>query len=277
MKIIPEMIYGNMPLEGGFLKLNQREYVEILNQNEKIQKFIRPLIGGSEFINGTKRWCIWIDDKDLNDALKIPEIKLRIEKVKKFRKSGGDVAKSLVNRSHQFRYRHEAKKNFLLIPCTSSSDREYLPVGFFDKRYISMNSAQIINDPPLFIFSILSSKIHMLWVKSVGGKLETNVRYSSGLCFNTFPLNELTNDEIKKLENLSLKIIDEREKFSDQTIAKLYSSDMPNSLKRVHEINDNFVDKIIFKDHIINNNDDKISYLFSKYEKCVNNEKRKLF
>ena len=117
----------------------------------------------------------------------------------------------------------------------------------------------------------------MLWVKSVGGKLETNVRYSSGLCYNTFPLNELTNDEIKKLENLSLKIIDEREKFSDQTIAKLYSSDMPNSLKRVHEINDNFVDKIIFKDHIINNNDDKISYLFSKYEKCVNNEKRKLF
>ncbi len=277
LKIIPEMIYGNMPLEGGFLKLNQREYVEILNQNEKIQKFIRPLIGGSEFINGTKRWCIWIDDKDLNDALKIPEIKLRIEKVKKFRKSGGDVAKSLVNRSHQFRYRHEAKKNFLLIPCTSSSNREYLPVGFFDKRYISMNSAQIINDPPLFIFSILSSKIHMLWVKSVGGKLETNVRYSSGLCFNTFPLNELTNDEIKKLENLSLKIIDEREKFSDQTIAKLYSSDMPNSLKRVHEINDNFVDRIIFKDHIINNNDDKISYLFSKYEKCVNNEKRKLF
>ena len=248
LKMIPEMIYGNMPLEGGFLKLNQREYVEILNQNEKIQKFIRPLIGGSEFINGTKRWCIWIDDKDLNDALKIPEIKLRIEKVKKFRKSGGDVAKSLVNRSHQFRYRHEAKKNFLLIPCTSSSNREYLPVGFFDKRYISMNSAQIINDPPLFIFSILSSKIHMLWVKSVGGKLETNVRYSSGLCYNTFPLNELTNDEIKKLENLSLKIIDEREKFSDQTIAKLYSSDMPNSLKRVHEINDNFVDKIIFKD-----------------------------
>lgn len=277
LKIIPEMIYGNMPLEGGFLKLNQREYIEILNQNEKIQKFIRPLIGGSEFINGTKRWCIWIDDKDLNDAIKIPEIKLRIEKVKKFRKNGGDVAKSLVNRSHQFRYRHVSKKNFLLIPCTSSSNREYLPIGFFDKKYISMNSAQIINDPPLFIFSILSSKIHMLWVKSVGGKLETNVRYSSGLCFNTFPLNEFTNDEIKKLENLSLKIIDEREKFSDQTIAKLYGSDMPNSLKRVHETNDSFVDKIIFKDHIINNDDDKISYLFSKYEKCVNSEKRKLF
>ena len=116
----------------------------------------------------------------------------------------------------------------------------------------------------------------MLWVKNVGGKLETNVRYSSKLCYNTFPINQLEENKIKQLEDTSFKIIEEREKYSEKNIANLYGDKMPLGLKKVHEINDNLVDEIIFGKKTLNNSE-KISYLFSKYEICVNNEKKELF
>jgi len=273
---IPEMIYGNMPLEGGFLKLDIKEYEKILNESPYGEKFLRPLIGGNEFIKNFKRWCIWIEDKDLNEALEINEIKKRIDKVKSFRKDGGEVAKTLVNKSHQFRYRHEAKNNFILVPRTSTSSRDYLPIGYFDKKFISLESAQVIYDPPLFLFSILSSKTHMIWAKSVGGKLGTGVRYSSNLCFNTFPLDRLDNNVIKKMEQVSYDILEEREKFSELPISKIYSSQMPPSLRKVHEINDNLIDNILFGRE--NLKDDEItSLLFLKYQSCDKNEKNEFF
>jgi len=276
LNTIPEMTYGNMPLEGGFLKLNEEEYSSIINKNEESKKFIRPLIGGNEFTRGIKKWCIWIEDNNLKEANKIQEIKSRIEKVKNFRKNGGQVARSLVDSSHQFRYRHEAKKNFILIPCTSSSNRDYLPTGYFNKEFISMNSAQIINDPPLFIFSLLCSKIHMLWVKNVGGKLKSDIRYSSQLCYNTFPVSTLNQNHIKSMEDLSFKILEEREKYSEMTITQLYSNKMPLSLKKIHQENDILMEEILFNTK--NLSDEKIVIeLFNKYEACINNENKELF
>lgn len=276
IKNIPDMVYGNMPLEGGFLKLNLEEYDKIQSEDSNSIKFLRPLIGGNEFIKGLKRWCIWIEDDDLTEALEIKEIKKRIELVKEFRQNGGNVARTLVERSHQFRFRNQAKRNFILIPRTSTSVRDYLPIGFFDKEYISLESAQIIYDPPLYLFAILSSKTHMLWSKYVGGKLGTGVRYSSNLCFNTFPLKDLDDNQIKKLENSAFKIIEEREKFSELPIAKMYANLMPISLKSSHETNDNVVDSILFgKENL--NDDDKITFLLEKYEKYNDNNKNELF
>lgn len=275
-KNFPEMIYGNMPLEGGFLKLNENEYSELVNSDHRCNKFLRPLTGGSEFLNGKKRWCLWINDEDLLEALEISSIKKRIEQVKKFRENAGSVAKTLVNKSHQFRYRHEAKKDFLLVPCTSSSNREYLPIGYFEKKYIPMNSSQVILDPPWYIFSLLSSKTHMIWVKSIGGKLKSDVRYSSKLCFNTFPIDKLNQDEIDNLENFTFRIIEEREKFSDKTISEIYGKKMPLSLKLIHEENDNYVDEIIFNKKNLSE-DEKIVFLLSKYDEYIKNENKELF
>ena len=275
-KNFPEMIYGNMPLEGGFLKLNENEYSELVTSDHRCIKFLRPLTGGSEFLNGKKRWCLWIHDEDLHEALEISSIKKRIEQVKKFRENAGSVAKTLVNKSHQFRYRHEAKKDFLLVPCTSSSNREYLPIGYFEKKYIPMNSSQVILDPPWYIFSLLSSKTHMIWVKSIGGKLKSDVRYSSKLCFNTFPIDKLNQDEIDNLENFTFRIIEEREKFSDKTISEIYGKKMPISLKLIHEENDNYVDKIIFNKENLKE-DEKMVFLLSKYDEYIKNENKELF
>lgn len=272
----PEMIYGNMPLEGGFLKLNEDEYSDLISKDNRSIKFLRPLIGGSEFLNGKKRWCLWINDNDLDEALEISSIKKRINQVKEFRENAGSVAKTLVNKSHQFRYMNEAKKDFLLVPCTSSSNRKYLPIGYFETKYIPMNSSQVILDPPLYIFSLLSSQTHMLWVKSVGGKLKSDVRYSSKLCFNTFPVKKFNENEIKNLENFTFRIIEEREKFSDKTISEIYGKKMPLSLKQIHEENDDFIDEIIFKKKQLND-EEKVGFLLSKYDEYVKNDNKELF
>jgi hypothetical protein len=276
IKNIPEMIYGNMPLDGGFLKLDINDYEEIVKESSNAKKFLRPLVGGNEFIKSLKRWCIWIDDKNLNEALEINKIRERIDKVKSFRNDAGDVAKTLVNKPHQFRYRHEAKKNFILVPRTTTSSRDYLPIGYFDKKFISLESAQIVYDPPLFLFSILSSKAHMIWSKSVGGKLGTGVRYSSNLCFNTFPLENIHNDQIQLMEQASYNILEEREKFSELPISKIYSSEMPSSLLKVHKLNDDLVNKILFnRENLTAEN--TISLLFQKYEMYGKKEKLELF
>ena len=274
--IFPEMVYGNMSLDGGFLKLNVNEYEQILKENYKSAKFLRPLTGADEFIKSHKRWCIWINDEDLDEALKIKAIKERIEYVKRFRKAGGEVAKTLVTKSHQFRYRHQANKYFILVPCTSTSSRDYLPIGYFDKNYISLHSAQVIYDPPLFIFSILSSNTHMIWSKIVGGKHGIGVRYSSSLCYNTFPISIISKDQINKLEEITYKILEVRESYSQLPIFEIYSDEMPMALKKIHKQNDDIVDEIIFGQKDLNE-DTKVSLLLEKYQNCIMNESRELF
>ena len=142
---LPIMTYGNMPLEGGFLRFDEEEFGKI-SAIQGISKFIKNVIGGEEFLSGKNRYCFWIENEDLDEALKISEISNRIDKVRKFRISGGEVARTLANKSHQFRYRHIPKVEQIIVPCTSSEGREYIPCGIFDKNYISLNSIQTIYD-----------------------------------------------------------------------------------------------------------------------------------
>ena len=262
----PRMIGGNMPYDGGYLKLDTNQYNEITQKYPESKKFLRKLLGGSEFIHGKKRWVLWIDNADLNDAIKVPEIKKRIDLVRSFRENSGDVARGLAKRSHQFRFRNEATKNFILVPYTSTKDRSYLPIGFIDKEYIVLNSAIVIFDPPLYMFGILSSHSHFLWVLNVSGKMKNDIRYSSSLCYNTFPINELTHEVIKKIEETSLAIIDEREKYSNDTISNLYGKNMPLSLKKLHQKNDEIIDEYLFGKKKYDD-EEKVKMLFKMFNK----------
>ena len=265
-KDFPRMIGGNQPLDDGNLKLNQKEYEEIVQKYPNSKVFIRKLVGGSEFLNSSNRWVIWLNNKNLSDAVNIPEIKERIEKVKKFRSNedAGQETKRLADRPHQFRFINEAKKNFILVPYTSSVNREYLPIAFFDKEYIPLNSGIIIFDPPIFIFSILSSKIFFEWVKNTSGKMKTDIRFSSSLCYNTFPFPDLSEHDKEKLSEMSLRIIDEREKFSEKSINKLYGREMPNSLKQLHLLNDDLIESYLFEKNILTD-ENKVKFLYKKY------------
>jgi hypothetical protein len=264
-----------MPLEGGFLKINENELDGILKSNIGIKKFIRSLVGGDEFLKGYLRYAFWIPDKDLQESLNYNIIAQRVSKVKTFRLNGGEVARSLVNRSHQFRYTREAVNNFILIPCTSSEKREYLTCGFFDKKYISLNSAQIIYDSEPYIFALVSSKMHLLWSKSTAGTLESRLRYSTQLCYNTFPIPSISNQRKEELTQCTLKIIDERLKHSEKSIAQLYDPDkMPEGLKEAHHQNDLAVERC-YRSTPFNSDEERLEYLFKLYEKMIQEEKDK--
>ena len=269
---IPLMAYGNQPIEGGYLKLSKHEYDELITDFPDSKSYIKKLVGGSEFLKGQKRWCIWIDDEDVSEAIKIKPLKERIEKVRVFRENGGEVARSLVERSHQFRYRHKAKESFILIPCTSSESREYIPTGFFDKNYLTLHSAQIIYDPEPWIFAIISSRIHMTWVRAVAGRLKTDYRYSSALCYNTFPFPEISEAQKTTLEDHVFNVLDEREKHPEKTMAELYDPDkMPEGLRKAHHDMDLAVEQC-YRKQPFNSDEERLEYLFKLYEAMMEAE-----
>lgn len=267
---LPKMMYGNKAVDGGNLILNEFEKNELLKKNYLAAKYIRPYVGADDYINGKKRYCLWINDNDLNQAILIPEIKKRISKVTQMRMSSKDEgANKLAKKSHQFRDMIEAKNNLLIIPSTTSGIREYIPIGFLDKNFIISNSSYVIYDAPVFIFSILSSKMHLTWSFFVAGYLGTSVRYTSGLCYNTFPIKKLTLDEKFKLEQLAYKLIDQREEFSQKTLHELYDPNkMPLSLKKIHQEIDSFVDQFYSREKI-HNHEERIKILFDAYENII--------
>lgn len=265
---LPIMTYGNMPLEGGFLRFKDDEKKKIDN-SKGIEKFIKKVIGGEEFLKGINRYCFWIEDKDLDEALKFDEIKNRVEKVKTFRINGGDVARTLAKRSHQFRYRHSPTNEQIVIPCTSSENREYIPCGIFDNSYISLNSIQTINDAVPYVFGIISSRMHIVWVRAVGGKLEERLRYSAKLCYNTFPFPEITTKQKETLNQYVFDILDERANHTGKTMAWLYNPDtMPKGLKQAHKNLDEAIEKC-YRLQEFKNDTERLEYLFKLYETMV--------
>jgi hypothetical protein len=270
---LPKMVSGNMALDGGYLLLEDNEKNEILKSDPNSHRFIMETTGGRDFLHDIKRWCLWIEDEDLNDALKIPEIKKRIEGCYSFRLNGGQVAKTLIDKPYQFRYRHLAKKTQIIIPQTTSENRRYIPFGFIDKSIVIQQSAQVLYDPPEFIFSILSSYIHMLWVKAVGSKHGLSVRYSPLLCYNTFPFPQISNVQKLELEKTVYELLNIREKYSEKTLAQLYDSDdMPYDLLQCHKNNDIIVERC-YRSKPFESDEERLEYLFKLYEQMIEEEK----
>lgn len=268
---LPKMIYGNMPLEGGFLRFNEDEYLKI-KETEGISKFIRKVVGGEEFIKGQKRYCFWIEDNEIDDALRFEEILKRINSVYEFRINGGEVARTLANRSYQFRYRHMPTYQQFVIPCTSSESRDYIPIGVFDKEYVSLNSVQSVYDAQPWLFGVLHSKMHMVWVDAVGGKLETRYRYSAKLCYNTFPFPTLNEKQKETINQYVFAILDERAKFPEKTMAWMYNPEsMPAGLKQAHHELDLAIERI-YRLTPFNSDEERLEYLFKLYDEMIKKE-----
>jgi len=184
-------------------------------------------------------------------------------------------ARSCANRPHQFRWVNRAKKSQIVLPVVSSQRREYIPMSFIDPESIIINSAQVIFDPEPFIFSVLNSKIHMAWVKFAGGKLKTDYRYNAGLCYNTYPLPPISNEQKNDLKRSTMRILSEREQYSEKTLAELYDPDkMPKGLKEAHDVNDIIVEKCYRSKSFIND-EERLEHLFKRYETMLAEEPNK--
>ncbi len=262
---LPKILTGNSPYDGGNLLLSSEDSKSLLEEYPKAKKFVKKIFGSQNFINGEQRYCLWIKDEELSLANQIPPILERIGKVKESRESGGEVAKTLAKSPHKFRYTHQAKQLSIIIPRVSSERREYIPFGVLDNNCIISDSAQAVYDPELWVISILLSKMHMSWVKIISGKLKNDIRYSSALCYNTFPIPKLTEKNIKDLTNSAEALLLARESHFPDTLAELYDPEnMPEDLRRAHERNDEVLERI-YIGRRFKNDTERLEKLFDLY------------
>lgn len=270
---LPKMVRGNYTGCCSALILTDIEKEQLLNENIISDKFIKKLVGSSELINSENRFCLWIEDKDLETALSIDGIKARIEKVKVERLNSSDLGQqNLADKSHQFREFNETTIHSIVVPVVSSEKRAYIPCGFVSKNEIVPNSAQIIYDAESWNFGILNSRMHMVWVELVAGRLESRIRYSSSLCWNTFPFPDVSKKQKDEITELVFAILDEREKYSQKTLAQLYDPDkMPEGLKKAHHELDLAIERC-YRTKLFANDEERLEYLFKMYEEMAGKE-----
>ena len=266
----PEMSFGSMPNDQGFLLLSEEEKEDLVTENSNVTKYIKQFSGGAEFVKGIKKYCLWINDKTLQEALRISKIMERINNVEIHRLSSKrEATQKLADTPHQFGEIRHKNTDSIIIPATSSEKRDYIPIGFLNGDTVISNSAMAIYDAEAWLFSVVTSRMHMVWVRAIGGKLKTDYRYSAKLCYNTFPF---PNISIKQKENLNLyvfSILDERAKHSDKTMAWMYNPDtMPKGLKQAHQELDEAIEKC-YRLQPFKNDTERLEYLFKLYEEML--------
>ncbi|MDA7838686.1 hypothetical protein N9A15_05785, partial [Candidatus Pelagibacter sp.] len=270
----PKILFGNMARDNGHLILSEEEKNDLLQNQPESKRFIRKLVGGKEFLSGQKRWCLWIPDDLLSDAKKISSINNRLDLVSKFRsKSRNPTTKRFSKFSNKFVEIRHQEKQCLVIPITTSGNRKYIPMSFSEPDHIITNSMNMIYDAPLYLFSILQSKMHMLWVFTVSGYLGPSIRYSAELSYNTFPFPQISEKLKKKLEQKAVEVLfDEREKYSEKALDELYApKNIPQSLLNKHQEIDDIVDNC-YQDKEFKNDYERLNLLFKMYDNMSNNK-----
>lgn len=271
-----EMSFGNMPNDGGGLIIDGRLKEVILNENPNFEKYIKNFVGAAEFIQGHQRYCLWIRKEQYSDAIRSKTIIERIEISRNHRvKSKDKGTNRLAQRPYQFRDIKEPKATQIIVPSVSSERREYVPIGFLNTDSVISNSAQAIYDAEPWLLSVLTSKIHMIWLHNIGGKLKSDYRYAKDIVYNTFPFPPISNERKEELTQCTFRILEEREKHSEKTLAELYDPDkMPEGLKEVHRLNDEAVEHC-YRSTPFKRDEERLEYLFKLYEKMIQEEKEK--
>jgi hypothetical protein len=270
---LPKMIKGSIPADGGFLILNNIEKDD-LAQNSLIKPLIKKFIGAQEIIDKVDRWCLYITDKQFEELKNIPELKVRLDSVVQMRiKSTKLATQKLASMPHKFAEDRFYDEDCILIPCVTSEQRKYIPIDFVKKGSVIYASAQAIYTNETHLFSIVTSSIHTIWIKAVCGSLETRIRYSSSLGYNNFPFPHINSSQKQELENCVFKILEEREKHSEKTLAQLYDPDkMPEGLREAHRQNDLAVERC-YRLKPFDRDEERLEYLFKIYEQMIAKEK----
>jgi len=269
----PIMVKGNQPTDNGNLLFLNEDKDSLLCDYPEAEKFLRRFYGSQEFIRGIERWCLWIEDDGLNHALLIPPIASRILATKKMREASVDSGtRNLANTPHQFREMHSAQNHLIIVPSVSSEKRNYLPVGVLSPNSMVSNLAFAIYDAPDYLFSVLSSRLHAIWTAAVGGQLETRLRYSNTLVYNTFPLPDLSNEQKEILEEHTIEILGAREAHPGKTIAWLYDPEtMPANLLQAHKELDDALEQM-YIGRPFRNDTERLEHLFKLYASMIKKE-----
>ncbi len=267
---LPQMTFGNMPVDGGNLLLSAEEVQSLCLDEDDEENFIRRIYGSAEYIRGLVRKCLWITDDSLSRALEIDSIRRRIENVRTMRLTSKDAGTNeMASRAHQFREMNCAKGHTLILPGVSSEAREYLPVGLIDSHSVVSNLAFALYDALLWNMALIASRLHLVWIGTVCGKMKTDFRYSNTLGWNTFPIPLFTEQNKADLTACAEAILLAREAHFPATIAHLYDPEnMPDNLRHAHERNDEVLERI-YIGRRFRNDTERLEKLFDLYTKMT--------
>lgn len=264
---LPAMVYGNKPVDGGFLILDADEKRQVEDHDVRISQFIRPFMGSKELVRGISRYCLWINDDDINNAMQIPEISKRIFLVENFRAKSTDayVRDKLLPRSHSFKQNLSPRSHSILIPSITSERRPYLPVAMVERDVVASNKNFVIYDGPEWSISIVASRVHWVWADAVCGKMKNDFQYSNTLGWNTFPVPKFTTEQLDQLSASARRILKTRYQHYPKTIAQLYDPEkMPDDLRAVHKENDDLLETM-YIGRPFRNDTERLERLFKLY------------
>jgi len=240
---VPQMRSGGKPVEGGFLILSSEEKEHIEKSEPNLSQYIRPFTSGDDFINNKKRYCLWLVGVSPTEIKHSPELMKRILAVKEFRQnSTKEATRKCADTPSLFMEIKAPMSDYLLIPATSSERRRYIPIGYVNKEVVPNNAVQFVPEASLYHFGVLTSNVHMAWMRAVCGRLEMRYRYSANIVYNNFPWCNPTEAQKAKIERTAQAILDARAKYPDSSLADLYDElTMPAELRKAHQDNDRAV------------------------------------
>ncbi len=272
---LPKMITGSMPRDGGNLILSMEETVELRKAAPIAVSWCRRYVGSSELIRGGQRYCLWLEDSDLCEAESVPQVVDRLKAVSEMRAASGLASTSeFANRPHRFVYlAGKSRERTIAVAAVSSVNRSVLPVDVFDPTVVVSNLAFALYDAPLWNMALIASKLHLVWIATVCGKLKTDYRYSNTLGWNTFPVPPLTDENKAELTRCAENILLAREAHWPATIAELYDPEtMPEDLRAAHDRNDETLERI-YIGRRFKNDTERLETLFLLYTEMTRKEK----
>ena len=237
---VPKLVLGNMPKDGGGLIVKKEDLPQV---DETGKKWIREYIGATEFINNKKRYCLWMKDASPAELTKSQFVRERLKFVKEFREASKKKETAAWAESPWlFVEIRQPATNYLIIPRTSSENRRYVPIGYLPPEIIVSDACTILPDANLFSFGVITSNVHMSWMRTVCGRLKSDYRYSGNMVYNTFPWPSPTSEQKEKIEKTAQGILDARALYPDSSLADLYDPlTMPPELRKAHQLNDKAV------------------------------------
>jgi hypothetical protein len=267
---VPQLVIGSKPIDDGNYIFDYEQRVEFLHREPKAAKFLHPFIGSKEFINGIDRWILSLDGASPGDLRAMPVVMDRIAAVKSFRRrSISAQTRKLANTPTRYHVTVIPDRAFLVIPESSSERREYVPIAWLRPPTIPSNLVRVLLDADLWHFGILTSSMHMAWLRQIGGRLKSDYRYSVGIVYNTFPWPQATDNQRAKIRSFAQVVLDARTQFPNSTLADLYDVDaMPPALRKAHRDLDAAVDKF-YRSGQFSGDRDRAEHLFGLYEKLV--------
>lgn len=267
---LPAMVFGSMPRDGGHLLLEAGERDQLMSESPGAERFLRRYMGAEEFLHGRVRYCLWIQDNEVSAAETIPEIARRLDRVRLFRE-GSKAASTRKHAAtpHRFVQLAHEETSSIIVPGVSSQTREYVPMGFLDERTVISNAAHAIYGAEPWVLGVIQSRMHMVWMRAVAGRMKSDYRYSPELVYNTFPTSAVPMAVRSSLTERVLDVLQAREAFPEKSIAQQYRpGEMPPTLRAAHERLDATVDGL-FREQPFATDEERLEHLFDLYERSA--------